>query len=248
MEDNPTIYLSIDKSDFSEKIYSQLNIEAQLSKVNDGIVPKENMYHFGKLNEYYINYYKLKKDKNKSFIFIEISFNSDYLDFSINNGIVKVNRTNLIVNSEKSRGKTLIIIDTRKENSDFIFLNIFKKGNEINNAKLYNYVFRYVKLGKVEEIVNYKILYDNNLLIINEKIDEIDDENITYIECSFYKIDIEKDKANITYYLKIIDGKTYNNGESYEAIAIMESPYYTIYEKNPPDNNGKITLKVKDNF
>ena len=91
--------------------------------------------------------------------------------------------------------------------------------------------------------MDYNILDNNDNLTIQEIIEE----NDTFIECSFNKIDIEKNKANITYYFKIIDDEKYYKGESYESIALMESPYYTVYERNPTDNNGTISLRAKLN-
>ena len=34
-------------------------------------------------------------------------------------------------------------------------------------------------------------------------------------------------------------------GESVETIAVTQSEYYTVYKRNPDDNNGKITLFAK---
>ena len=76
----------------------------------------------------------------------------------------------------------------------------------------------------------------------------MDSNNNTFIECSFNKINIEKNKANITYFLRVFDSEIYIKEESYESIAFMESPFlYIVYEINPSDNNGIITLRSNIN-
>ena len=68
------------------------------------------------------------------------------------------------------------------------------------------------------------------------------------MECTFHKIDIDQSKANITYFFKVVNSLTYLNGEKSDTIAVMESPYYTVYERNPQDNKGLITLTALGNF
>mgnify|MGYP002625668749 CR=1 FL=1 len=85
---------------------------------------------------------------------------------------------------------------------------------------------------------------NNDELTINEI---IEDDNY-FILCTFNKIDIDKNKAIITYYFKIIKDETFIKGESYESIAKLESPYYAVFEKNPTDYDGKINLKAKLNI
>ena len=174
---------------------------------------------------------------------LEISFNSENLDFSINEKVSKNNLTNLFESSKKERGKITLII--KPNNSDFIYLNIFnKEDNSINDIFLNNYVFKYSNVEKTKEYIQNNILDNNEELIIKEK--TVNDNN--YIECSFNKIDLEKYKANITYSLKIIDENKYYEGESYETIALTESSSHIISEKNPSDNNGTITLSTNYNF
>lgn len=75
-----------------------------------------------------------------------------------------------------------------------------------------------------------------------------DKTNLITIDCTFNKIDLERDKANITYFFKVVDNSTLYYGEEPETIAVMESPYYTIYKRNPIDNDGTITLTAKGDF
>ena len=173
---------------------------------------------------------------------LELSFNSYYLDFALNQAFSRVNMTNMIKSAKKERGKIIITIKTTAIISDFIYLNIYQKIDSPTSQ--YNYAFKYSNVENENEFLDYKILDNNNNLTIQE----IAEDNNNFIECSFNKIDIEKNKTNITYYFKIINDETYIRGESYESIALMGSFYYTVFERNPSDNNGKISLKAKLNF
>ena len=239
-EDNPTIYLSLQKNIFVPKDYKNFNVEAQITKINSGVVPVEKTYNYGVYVNHYTNFYKLKVDKNKNYMLIELAFNSKSLNFALSEAITQTNMTKMIKSATKARGKILLLIDTKSVNSDLITLNIFKTSNSpIVNYNL-NYVFKYLNVEKEDDYIDYKILEDNNDLYINEKSDS--NTATTTITCTFNKLEISYDKANITYFFKIVDNLTHYYEEEYETIAFMESPYYAVYERNPKDSNGKITL------
>ena len=241
--DNPTLYISIEKkNELMQEEYDKFSIDEEISQANNGIVPIENVYHFGKYDGKEIIYYRLKKYKN--YMIIEISFNSDCLDFSINEEINNTNSTNLISNSRKEKGKIILTINA-SNTIEFIYLNIFKnKESTKNNILLNNYVFKYTNVDKEEDFLTSKILEDNETLEIKT---EEKKNNKTLIECTFNKIDIKDNKSNITYFLKVISNKQYYKGESYESISIMESPYYAVYKTNPSDSNGVIKLNATIN-
>ena len=241
IEDNPTLLLFLEKNiDLPEKIYQKFNIDVQFTKTNGVSIPVTKTFIYGRYNGYYTNYYKLKREKGKDFMIIELAFNSDFLEFSISNVITRYNMTSLIYKIEKGGGK--IFITVKPGDNQYIFLNIFKKDYRVSNAVyLNNYVFKYVNVENEDDFVNYKILNDDNQLKVIEK----KEGNITKIECTFNRIDIDKDKANITYFFKVVENSTHIYREEYETIALMVSPYYTVYERNPKDNNGKITLVAK---
>ena len=243
-EDNPTLYLSIEKDDkFKDLKFTKFNIVAQFSKINSEQIPLEKTYNYGKCmyTRNFVNYYRLKKDKNKKYMKIEFAFNSNYLNFAVSHARAQTNNTNLIISEYKARGKTFLTVDTTKLTDNYVFLNIFKKDNEEHDEKLNNYVFKYLNYESESEFTDYKILNDDNELTI----DESTENNITTIKCTFNKIDVPSGKADITYFFKVVDNATHVYGEEIETIAIMESPYYTVYQKNPSDNNGKITLTAK---
>jgi hypothetical protein len=108
---------------------------------------------------------------------------------------------------------------------------------------LYNYVFKYINIEKEEDYVDYKILYDDGELGIEEGTDPTTGEHT--ISCTFNRINVTKSQANVTYFFKVVDNETHYYEESYKTIAIMESPFVVVYKRNPEDDNGKITLKAK---
>ena len=242
-EDNPTLYLSLAKNEnVPEQKYEKFNVEAQFSKINGAIIPAEKSYNYGRHTNYYTNYYRLRKDKNKSFMIIEMAFNSKYLDFSVNIAITRYNSSDLIVNTTSSGGKTLILVNTKRGDSNFIYLNIFRKVDNKDYPMLYNYVFKYINIEKEDEFQDFKIKENNGKLEIKEKTNE---DGTTTIDCTFNPIYLEdKSKANITYFFKVVENSTHYYGEEYNTIAVMESPYHTVYKRNPEENNGKITLSA----
>ncbi len=240
-EENPTLYLSLEKNrNIQDKIYQKFNLEVQFSKTNGAVVPVEKTFNYGTFNGYYTNYYRLKNDKNKKYMIIELAFNSKLLNFAISDSITRYNMTRLITKTEKARGKIFVTIEPEKQ--EFIYLNIFRNETRVhNNLLLSNYVFKYINVDKEEDFSDFKILDDNNELTYSEKTEG----NITQIECTFNKIALNKEEANITYFFKVVDNLTHVYEEEYETIAVMKSPYYTVYERNPADKDGKITLTAK---
>jgi hypothetical protein len=102
---------------------------------------------------------------------------------------------------------------------------------------LNNYAFKYFNGKTEEELIDYKILGSPEITITESK-EELKDS----IKCTFNKIDLQDGEANITYFFKVVENKTHHYGEEVNTIAVTESPYFTVYERNPKDNNGKITL------
>ena len=51
-------------------------------------------------------------------------------------------------------------------------------------------------------------------------------------------------KTNVTYFFKVVENSTYVYGEDINTIAVTQSPFYRVFERNPVDNNSKITLRV----
>ena len=94
--------------------------------------------------------------------------------------------------------------------------------------------------GKDEsELYDYKII-DSPDISYTESIDG----TVAEITCTFNKLDIEPGKANVTYFFKVVENSTHIYGEDINTIAVTQSPFYSVFERNPIDNNGKITLRA----
>ena len=174
---------------------------------------------------------------------IEIAFNSEYLNFSISDEYSRRNYTAIIKEAFKARGKIYLTVNP-PTNRDFIFLNIFQNDRRDEYSMfLDNYVFKYINIEKEEDYTDYTILNNDGGLDIQEGTDSESGEHT--ITCTFNKINVTKNEANVTYFFKVVDNETHFYEESYQTIAIMESPFVVVYKRNPEDSNGKITLKAK---
>jgi len=114
--DNPSLYIRIEKSgDFKEKTFEKFSVEAQVSGVNDGVIPVEKVYHYGRVRNtaWQQSLYRLKTDKNRPFMRIHIAFNSQNLNFAISED--ESTRRNTTSKIERRGGKTVITIDNRKK-------------------------------------------------------------------------------------------------------------------------------------
>jgi hypothetical protein len=93
----------------------------------------------------------------------------------------------------------------------------------------------------MEELFDFPIYQSPEISYI-----EYDEDGQHIINCTFNKLDVEIDAANITYFFKVVDNMTHYYGEEINTVAVTESPYYTVYKRNPiPDDNGKIILSAK---
>ena len=91
----------------------------------------------------------------------------------------------------------------------------------------------------LSELYDYKIL-DSPDISYTESINGA----LAQITCTFNKLDIEPGKANATYFFKVVENSTHVYGEDINTIAVTQSYFYSVFERNPVDNNGKITLRV----
>ena len=55
---------------------------------------------------------------------LELSFNNDNLEFSVNLAVTRTNYTKMIMNVKKERGKIRLALETSFLDSDYIYLNI----------------------------------------------------------------------------------------------------------------------------
>ena len=238
-EDNPTLYIAVEKGpECRDEIFTKFNIEAQVSGVNDGILPVEKVYHYGRVRgtTWGFNVYRLKADKNKPLMRVQIAFNSENLDFTIANSAASRNNCTF-TKVEKARGKVSVTIKNEDE-VEVYYLYIFKRSFTRTETYLNNYAFKYINAKTEDELFDYPILNNNGDI----EYTETDVDGFDEIKCTFNKIDVEPGAANITYFFKVVYNKTHYFGEDMNTVAVTESPYYTVYKRNPNDDNGKITL------
>ena len=243
-EDNPTLYISVEKGvEMKDEIFEKFNIEAQVSGVNDGILPVQKVYHYGRVRGtvWGFNVYRLKADKNRPFMRVQIAFNSENLDFSIANSAATRNNCTFL-KAEKARGKVSVTIKNDDE-VEVYYLYIFKRSFTRTETYLNNYAFKYINAKSEDELFDYPILDNNPEIKYSETKEE---EYVDVIKCTFNRINVEPGTANITYFFKVVYNQTHYYGEDVNTVAVTESPYYTVYKRNPSyDDNGKITLTAK---
>ena len=237
-EYNPSLYISIEKGvDFKEKLFEKFSVEAQVSGVNDGVIPVEKVYHYGRIRNtaWRGSTYRLKADKNRPFLRLQIAFNSDNLNFILSD--TEGGRENCtFLKAEKARGKVYVTLK-KTENVEIYYLLIFKNVRTQTETYLNNYAFKYINAKNEAELFDYPILDSPEITYEQTK-----EGNEDIIKCTFNKLEVEQGEANITYFFKVVNNKTHYYGEECNTIAVTESPYYTVYKRNPTDNNGKITL------
>ena len=240
-EDYPTLLVYIAKNpEYEEKKYQTFNVEAQLFRTNSLVIPVEKVYNYGKYNGMLPQYYRLRNDK-KGIMKIVLSFNSDVLSYSI--GDIG-GRDNTYENTTLvGKGKTLITI--KPGDNDFVFLNIFKTTYDDPFTAIQNYAFKYINVAKEEEFYDYEIYGKDPTIQYTEG---KDGNKINSITVTFNRIDLDYDKANVTYFLKVADSRFYIPKENFTTVAVTETPYYAIYQRNPSANNNKITLSATGDF
>ena len=245
--DNPSLYIRIEKlGNFADKTFQKFDIEAQISGVNDGVIPVEKVYHYGRLrNNNRQSYYRLRCDKERRVMRVQIAFNSDNLDFCVTNDQTKPRTNVTFTQKEKARGKISVTFNT--ENKELFYLYIFKKQNApYEDEHLNNYAFKYINGKDLSELYDYTILETPDIETTEEEEQDSEGNAINVITCKFNRLDIPEGQANITYFFKVVENKTHYYGEEMNTIAVSESPYYTIYERNPTyGTDNKITLTAK---
>ena len=241
--DNPTLYIRIDKVGiFEETTYNKFQVEAQVSGVNDGVIPVEKVYHYGRVRNsaWQQTFYRLRVDKARPYMRVQVAFNSENLDFVISDN-ENNRRTNITFDStEKARGKVYVTFKVA-DNLDLYYLYIFKKTRTTNEEYLNNYAFKYINGRTLAELIDYPISISPEFTYSEGD----EDKNTHVITCTFNKLNITNGKANVTYFFKVVENKTHIYGEEVNTIAVTESPYYSVFKRNPDDNNGKITLTAK---
>ena len=126
--DNPTLYLSIDRTPNSIDFpLDKFSVEVQFSKANEGAIPTEKVYYYGTFgNHSRITYYKLRIDKKRPYMRIQTAFNSEEVDFFVNDYLLAV-KNMTFMEERKERGKIFITFETNKITREFVYIVFYKK-------------------------------------------------------------------------------------------------------------------------
>ena len=246
-EDYPTLLLYVGKSAaYRDKKYVTFNAEAQFTRINSLVIPVEKVYNYGKFQGLKTHYYKLKTHKVKKIMKIVLSFNSWELSWSIGDvQSAHSNTTKCNIATKIRNGKITVTLTDINKDLEFIYLNIWKTyPDQDEKFELQNYAFKYINVEKEEEFFDFEITGNDPKLSYTEKKDGYK----TTIECKFNKIKAGRDEINATYFLKIADAKNCLQKENFETVALSEAPYYAKYERNPQNQNDKITLSATGDF
>ena len=244
-KDYPTLLLYIDKEvGYKDRKYEKFNIESQFTRTNSLVVPTQKVYNYGKFNGLVTQYYRLKVDKNKPIMKIVLSFNGNLLSWTISSQpSSRLNDTDINIDAVEARGK--ITITLKSLTSDFIYLNIFKTDYmEDPLPFLQNYVFKYINVEDESKYFDYTIVNNNGTLDYKEE--KVDGQ--TKLTCTFNRINLNPEQANVTYFFKIINSD-YFLGENIKTIALSQSQYYSKFKRNPTyGSDNKISIDATGDF
>ena len=121
------------------------------------------------------------------------------------------------------------------------YLIIYKSARTRTEQYLNNYAFNYFNGKTEEDFVEFPILHSPEI-----SIEESSKDGEDIIKCTFNRLDIPDGNANVTYFFKVVDNATHIYGEEINTIAVFQSLYSTVYERNPTyDHNDKITLVAR---
>ena len=231
VDDNPYIIIYISNITASNH---DIVFGFTISQMNNLMYPSERIYHFGQLNDKDIMVYKLKGKTNYHLMRLEFSAETGQIGWSVKRTNDSVNYdhndTDLSFVTEKwVNGRELLTMYI--ERGEDIYLTIFKanKPNDKDYNNITNFVFKYISSVKNGDFKNYHVkqaclAYDQNKVLIN-------------------KINKLPSYAKASYYLKIIHGNDYIDGEGLNTIALIESKPNITYSGDE-DGNTEISFEI----
>ena len=240
IDENPTLYVAVEKHpDYKDRVYRDFTLEAQITIMNDFVIPVEKTYYYGKLNPYTgdetRNSYRLKVEKDRKYVVIVVATNYPFIQYAINTSPNDHTNSTLIESATRVNGRTILIV---KEPKVDLYISFY--ASDLDVFYDMNYAFKYINIKSKEEFKDYNIK-DSNQLDCSESQQDAE----ATITCKFNRIDVDKGVANVTYFLRVVPNDTLRYGEDVKTIAITESPYRASYIRNPDyDANNKITLSL----
>ena len=238
-DDRPTLYFGLDKSSFNKLTYSKFSFEASVMRANDDVSPIDNVYNYGKIDKSTgKNYFRLRTDKNKQVMRVQLSFNSESLDFVISESR-SVERNMTFSEVKRSYGKVIITINV-PSSAEYLYLIIYVKNDELaSDRRLNNYCFKYINAETASSLKEYKVKSDYREITTTFT----DSGDLTNINVVFSPID-NNENLNIVYYLKVVPNDTHVYKESYDTVAVSESPASVVAVRNYSKSEGTVKIDI----
>lgn len=237
--EKPTLMIQVEKGD-QRVTYSRVGFEAAVIQDSSLVGVTERVYQFGKLSlEDEVNIYKLRTDKKNKVMRINLSFNTNYLDWavSVTPGSTK-NDTFVNATSRYSNGRLFYSFEPDPEKVEYVYLMFFHSKAKSYTDKLTNYAFKYINSENDIDIRDYTVSNSN---IECKRIGDFD-----------YSVTITAvpnlDRLKASYFLQFVPRSTLIEGEHFQTIAVTESPQTVLEFNNPKINDEKITLEAKGIF
>ena len=244
-DDRPTLYFGVEKSDTNRLTYTKFSMEAAVSILNDGVSAVENTFSYGKLEKSTKrNYYKLKIDQTKKVMRVIVSFNSESLDFIINDN-AESTQNMTFTDQKKNYGKVTVLLNIPSNKEYLYIIFIIKDQNLANDRRLNNYCFKYECANYASDFKEY-IPFDNKKEIAKTE-SQIANTNLTNMQLFFSPI-VNTGNLSITYVIKIVPNETHVYQESCETIALSESPSSFVSLKNYNLEDGVHIYNVSNNW
>ena len=246
-EQNPYLFLCVEISDEIQYDFNKIGFELSIldgqNENEEEILVSENVYYNGKLsynNKYSspFSIYKLRVDKQNTYMKIEFSSNSNYINWVVTTDKKsRINAENLIDPEKYSlNGREIMTFDipnkVLKEGN--LYLVIYIENDNIINSDICNFIFKYEN-GKDKESVNKSISLKDDK--INCELNENKNGKKTYI-ISFYPLN----NNNTIYYIKGVYKEI--DEEKIDSIAISESKGYNL--QIYPNNEELINVALNE--
>ena len=230
----PYLFFTIENKFYLSYDNVGLELSALLNKEleNEYVFAPEKVYVNGQ-NEMS---YKLRVNKNRPYIRIEFSCNSECIDF-FNKGYDQSHKSIEPIQQEDNiNGRAIITFEIQNlEKTDYLYFIIFRhKEKKCLDPKLNHYIFKYMTAETIDQFFDFNIKDDYLNIQIKEKADNYKDYlvNFNSISCT---------NCEISYLIKFISSNKFNPEENINTIAISEAED-NVYELQDPETNSDNTI------
>ena len=243
-KDSPCIILKIIKNKNYPKMentnFTRITLEASIIQDNTGIPIIPGIYQPGKLSlSSDKNIYKLKSNKAKKYMRIQLSLGSNKIKYVIG---VTPNDTSSFSFQEyedkKQNGKQIITFDSNPYKYSYIYLIIYHQSNKASTDQVTNYIFKYMTSSNKNGFIEYKLESDRGFEL-NKK-----QEGRTYTY-TFKITPLPYDHVNLAYFIKYTPKNDYIEGENDNCTALRESKSWIEELTNFEIEDSKIFKEYK---